>query len=99
MTSAAVEKSQQAVAARSTLTSAPGIFFVLYAILLLSGERLLNDPDTYWHIAAGNWIWAHGAVPTVDPFSSSLAGAPWTAHEWFAELILAGAYKMLGWTG
>jgi len=71
----------------------------IYALLLIVGERLLNDPDTYWHIATGRWIWAHGAVPTTDPFSHTLAGAPWLAHEWLSELIIAGAYGALGWAG
>jgi hypothetical protein len=71
----------------------------IYALLLIVGERLLNDPDTYWHIATGRWIWAHGAVPTTDPFSHTLSGAPWHAHEWLAELIIAGAYAALGWAG
>jgi hypothetical protein len=72
---------------------------VVYALLLLFGERLLNDPDTYWHIAAGRWTWAHGAVPATDPFSATMMGAPWVAHEWLAELLFAGAYGALGWAG
>jgi hypothetical protein len=76
-----------------------GLGAALYGLLLLLGERLLNDPDTYWHIATGRWIWAHAAVPTTDPFSHTLPGAPWLAHEWLSELILAGAYAALGWAG
>ena len=71
----------------------------VYALLLIVGDRLLNDPDTYWHIATGRWIWAHDAVPTADPFSHTLGGAAWHAHEWLAELIIAGAYGALGWAG
>src|SRR5579859_4123468 len=71
----------------------------IYGLLLIVGERLLNDPDTYWHIATGCWIWAHGAVPVTDPFSHTFGGAPWHAHEWLAELIIAGAYGALGWAG
>src|SRR5579871_3265249 len=71
----------------------------IYGLLLVVGERLLNDPDTYWHIATGRWIWAHAAVPTVDPFSHTFGGAPWLAHEWLAGLIFAGAYGALGWAG
>ena len=37
--------------------------------LLAEPMGLLNDPDTYLHIAAGNWILAHGALPLNDPFS------------------------------
>lgn len=82
-----------------TLAAPLGLAAVVYGLLLVMGERLLNDPDTYWHIAAGRWIWAHGAVPSVDPFSHTLAGSPWVAHEWLAELILAGAYGAAGWAG
>jgi hypothetical protein len=70
-----------------------------YALMLASGRNLLHDGDTFFHIAAGNWIWAHGSVPSSDPFSFTLHGAPWVAHEWLAELIFAGAYGALGWVG
>jgi len=76
-----------------------GLAGAFYGLLLVLGDRLLNDPDTYWHIAAGRWIWAHAAAPTSDPFSHTLPGAPWLAHEWLSELILAGAYVSLGWAG
>ena len=64
-----------------------------------SGLAVLNDPDTYLHIAAGRWMIAHGALPTHDPFSHTLAGAPWVPHEWLAEIVLAGAYGLAGWSG
>jgi hypothetical protein len=76
-----------------------GVAGVVYALLLIAGAKLLNDPDTYWHIAAGRWIWATRAVPSADPFSHTMAGAPWHAHEWLAELILAGVYGAAGWAG
>jgi hypothetical protein len=60
---------------------------------------LLNDPDTYLHIAAGRWMIAHAALPVNDPFSHSLAGASWVPHEWLAELVLALVYDVAGWSG
>jgi len=60
---------------------------------------LLNDPDTYLHIAAGRWMLAHAALPVHDPFSHSLAGATWVPHEWLAEIILAVVYDLAGWSG
>src|ERR1700746_3813954 len=60
---------------------------------------LLNDPDTYLHIAAGRWMLAHAALPVHDPFSHSLAGADWVPHEWLAEIVLAAAYDTAGWSG
>lgn len=68
-------------------------------LLLLAQPALLNDGDTYWHIATGRWIVAHGAVPATDPFSHTLPGAPWTAHEWLAEVLFAAAHAAAGWAG
>ncbi|HUZ11835.1 MAG TPA: hypothetical protein VMU93_03160 [Caulobacteraceae bacterium] len=58
---------------------------------------VLNDGDTFWHIAAGRWIIAHREVPSVDPFSFTFAGRPWFAHEWLSELLLALAFRLAGW--
>jgi hypothetical protein len=62
-------------------------------------RELLNDPDTYLHIAAGRWILAHWALPVHDVFSHSMPGAVWVPHEWLAEIVLALTYDGLGWSG
>jgi hypothetical protein len=71
----------------------------VYALLLMLGPRLLNDPDSYSHVATGRWIMAHGAVPASDPFSFSMHGAPWIAFEWLSEVIYAAIYAISGWAG
>ncbi|MGN5478969.1 hypothetical protein ACTMU2_24320 [Cupriavidus basilensis] len=71
----------------------------LFSILSFIGVRLLNDADTLWHIAAGNWILSHQAVPTTDPFSFAFHGEKWIPHEWMAEVILAICYACFGWAG
>lgn len=70
-----------------------------YLGFLAYGKGLLGDPDTYWHVAAGRWILDHWAIPFQDPFSHSMRGAPWTAHEWLSEVILALAHQAGGWAG
>lgn len=70
----------------------------LYALFLFA-PRVLADADTYWHIAAGDWMLAHGAVPRVDPFAFTTGGMTWVPHEWLAEILLALAYRGGGWTG
>lgn len=70
-----------------------------FITVLGSGSGLLGDPDTYWHILAGRWIIAHHAVPHLDIFSNSMAGAPWVAHEWLAETVFAPLYDGFGWNG
>ncbi|HET7851061.1 MAG TPA: hypothetical protein VFL51_18590 [Pseudolabrys sp.] len=70
-----------------------------YLLLLVLGARLLNDPDTFWQIAVGDWIVAHRALPHADVFSSSMAGAPWISTQWLAQVIFAQTFALAGWTG
>jgi len=71
----------------------------VFAVHCFLGSNLLRDADTYWHIAAGQWIVAHRAVPTTDPFSFSFHGAKWVTHEWLAEVLLYACHTWLGWSG
>lgn len=68
-----------------------------FLALLTRPAQLLGDGDVYWHVAAGRWIAEHLAIPASDPFSYTLRGAPWIAHEWLAEVVYGGAYAMGGW--
>ena len=81
----------------ATIPIVVAVFF--YGFMIYLGGRLLTDPDTLFHIAAGRWIAAHHGVPTTDPFSFTMQGASWIAHEWGAELALAGTYAAFGWAG
>ncbi|MDP9225823.1 MAG: hypothetical protein M3P18_18680 [Actinomycetota bacterium] len=54
------------------------------------------DPDTWWHIATGRWILAHGRIPTADPFSWTAYGRPWVAHEWGTDMLFAALNRWLG---
>jgi hypothetical protein len=69
----------------------------IYALLIVLGHRLLADPDSYSHIALGRWIFEHHAVPTVDPLSQTMRGAPWTDFEWLSQVAFAGAFALGGW--
>jgi hypothetical protein len=60
---------------------------------------VLNDGDTYWHISAGRWMLAHHSVLAADPFSYTMAGAPWHAQEWLSEIAMALGYGAGGWSG
>ncbi len=70
-----------------------------FLFAMARGKSILSDGDTYWHIAAGRWIVEHGAIPSADPFSHTLAGAVWTAHEWLAEVIFYFVFQAGGWPG
>jgi hypothetical protein len=74
------------------------IALFLFALAAFS-PQVLGDGDTWSHVATGEWIIAHGAAPRADPFSHSMPGAPWTAHEWLSEVLLALALRVGGWSG
>ena len=81
----------------------PALTFALLAglaafTLAAFSPAILNDGDTYWHIRAGEWMLAHGAVLHHDPFSYTHTGAPWHAAEWLAEIAMALAWRG-GWAG
>jgi len=92
-----VAVSTMTVPARSVLPLVVAV--VAYGFALSRGGGLLLDPDTYWHLATGQWMLAHLAVPHHDPFSLTMAGAPWVDHEWLSELLMVFAYRAAGWTG
>jgi hypothetical protein len=68
----------------------------VYAFTIWNGRHVLMDADTLWHIASGRWMLEHGAVPTQDPFSHTFLGAPWSAHEWLAQVLLALTHDLGG---
>ena len=77
---------------------------LLIAVLLVpavlgSSQTIFNDGDVSWHIATGQWIIDHRAIPHTDPFSFTWFGKPWVPIEWLAEVIYASAYRLAGYAG
>jgi hypothetical protein len=86
------------------LTERPAFVFALFAgaacfAVAAYAPQIFNDADTYWHIAAGGWMLDHHAVLYRDVFSFTFTGRPWDAHEWLSEILIAGAFRLGGWTG
>ena len=69
-----------------------------YAVMVLT-PQVLNDGDTFWHLAAGQWMLDHGQVLRTDVFSHTAAGRSWNTHEWLAEVLMALAFRAGGWSG
>lgn len=59
----------------------------------------ISDPDVFWHLATGRWIWRWRQIPKVDPFSWTAPGRKWIAHEWLTEAIWHPIYVAFGWAG
>jgi hypothetical protein len=61
----------------------------LFAVLLfVTGLSLpFADPDLSIHLATGEWIARHHAVPFVEPFAWTRPGAPFQAYSWAIETL------------
>jgi hypothetical protein len=75
------------------------IAFLLGFAVAAFAPQIFHDGDTWWHLAAGQWMLTHLTVPTRDIFSYTFAGQPWTAHEWLAEILMALAFRAMSWNG
>jgi len=70
----------------------------LLLLFVLAARVPVMTPDVWWHLATGRLV-AQEGIPESDPFSYTLAGVPWTAHEWASDLALYGVYASAGLLG
>ena len=64
------------------------------ALATLMFLRPIWDIDIFWHIAAGRWIWANGAIPTTDIFGLDPQRS-WYTFQWGYQLGMYG-FESLG---
>lgn len=69
------------------------LFFILYMVLIKI------DPDYYWHLMTGKYIFEQQALPHSDIFSYTQFGKPWVLHEWLFQVALYAVYEWLGPVG
>lgn len=86
-----------ASAKRCTLPLWVGL--LVLGVLLSTGNRLLNDPDSYWQIAVGQWMVDHRTVPVTDMYSFTMRGQPWISTQWLAQVIYSQIHLWFGWAG
>ena len=74
-----------------------GMAAIAGAIYAILGPHVLNDADSYWHVATGQRILTSLSVPISDPFSHTVLGKEWVLFEWLSQLLMAVGYGIGGW--
>jgi hypothetical protein len=69
-------------------------YFSLFFIYL-SLQPLFHS-DLWGHVAYGQWMLEHRALPTEDPYVEYARGVPVIASAWLGQIILAIAYRLGG---
>lgn len=72
---------------------------LLVGAVFVIGRGFFVDPDLWWHIETGQNILATHHWPTTDPYSFTVAGAPWMAYEWLGEVLLGAVARLGGLRG
>jgi MFS family permease len=67
------------------IMSALAVCFVLFRNVFLTD---LFGFDTFWHLAAGRFIYDTGTLVEYDPFCFSTLGVPWINTNWLSQLII-----------
>jgi len=73
--------------------------FIFFAFCALFAAQKISDPDFWWHLKTGEWIWQHKAIPFVDSFSYTFKGTEWINYEWLFHAIIYPIYKLSGFGG
>jgi hypothetical protein len=95
--------------------SRAGAYLTLFSLRILSFPSMLAsllvgaafivarpfgvDPDMWWHVKVGDTLLATHHWPTTEPYSFTVAGQPWIAHEWLGDALFAGAFRLAGFPG
>jgi hypothetical protein len=59
----------------------------------------LPTVDLAYHLRAGAITLDTASIPRFDTFTFTATGEPWQNQQWGAQVVLAVAYRLAGWTG
>lgn len=94
---------QSSQAAFRLRTKAPGKFWILawlaFLPFVLIRSENLAESDTFWQVRTGLLTIAQGKIPSVDTFSWTVGGKPWTLNSWAFNVVLGWAYGIAGLVG
>lgn len=88
---------------RKTLTLA--LIAAMLAVSLLHLLSPVSDPDFFWHLKTGEWVWQHRELPSQDPFSYTVPDVPGSREHavltsyYLSQLVYYLFYRHAGMSG
>ena len=74
-------------------------FLLFLAVFLNNLEKVIVEPDIWWHLQNAQQMVTTHSLSRVDHYSFTAAGSQWIDHEWLSELAYYGAFLALGLRG
>src|SRR6266536_1431340 len=68
----------------------------VFAFSFFFASRPISDPDFWFHLKTGEYIFQTGLSPRMDLFSFTNYARPWIAHGWLSGAIFYAIYSRLG---
>ncbi len=68
----------------------------LLALAVFAALTPIRNYDFWYHLATGEWILAHHAIPSGDIFSFTTSNMAWVDHEWLFQLLLHVGHQLVG---
>lgn len=82
------------------------LILAIIAVTFLYLPKTIQDPDFFWHLKTGEWIWEHKSLPVDDPFSytagraSELKQLHYTLTSyWLSQIFYYLFYLIGGFSG
>jgi hypothetical protein len=69
---------------------------LLFGALAAAACLMPAQPDTFWHLRAGEEIWATWHVPLDEHYSFTAAGRAWPNHEWLWQAFSYALVRLGG---
>lgn len=70
---------------------------LLIIFVLLFPLTRPEDPDVWFHLSAGRYVWTNGEYPGMDQFLYTYpADTPSSRHEWLFQVLVYPLYRALG---
>ena len=68
----------------------------VFAFAFFFASKPLSDPDFWFHLKTGEYIFRTAVIPRTELFSFTHHGSPWIAHGWLSGAIFYALYSQLG---